>query len=137
MEFQKIIVNSITLITFITFIGFLLAITYYVLCFIYIMFRRRKNPPQKTPFEEFDFIENETEYFNEEEIQEFKDCSINYPLIFSEDEYEKVVYVHEVTSLIGMNENNGAPSRILIKIHSKTEPRRLLTYDLIEDDDRQ
>ena len=51
-------------------------------------------------------------YFTEEEVQEFKDGSINYPYIIVEKEQHEVIEVSEIVSLSGMANNNGTPTEL-------------------------
>jgi len=71
-------------------------------------------------------------YFTEEEIQDFKDDSINYPYVVVEKEQHEVIEVSEVVVLSGMANNNGTPTEIGIKVHTKGEPTKCLTYRLVE-----
>ena len=55
-------------------------------------------------------------YFTEEEIQDFKDDSINYPYVVVEKEQHEVIEVSEVVVLSGMANNNGTPTEIGITL---------------------
>ena len=72
------------------------------------------------------------EYFTEKEIQDFKDGSINYPYVLVEKEQYEVIEISEVVALSGMANNNGTPTEIEIKVHTKGEPTKCLTYRLAE-----
>jgi len=71
-------------------------------------------------------------YFTEKEIQDFKDGSINYPYVLVEKEQHEVIEISEVVALSGMANNNGTPTEIGIKVHTKGEPTKCLTYRLAE-----
>ena len=71
-------------------------------------------------------------YFTEEEVQEFKDGSINYPYIIVEKEQHEVIEVSEIVSLSGMANNNGTPTEIGVQVHAKGEPTKHLTYRLVQ-----
>ena len=71
-------------------------------------------------------------YFTEKEVQEFKDGSINFPLIIVGKEQHEVIEVSEIVSLSGMADNNGTPTEIGIQVHTKGEPSKHLTYRLVE-----
>lgn len=71
-------------------------------------------------------------YFTEEEVQNFKNGSINYPLIIVEKEQHEVIEISEIVSLSGMVDNNGIPNEIKIQVHSKNKPTKNLTYKLIQ-----
>lgn len=71
-------------------------------------------------------------YFTEKEVQEFKDGSINFPLIIVKKEQHEVIEVSEIVSISGMADNNGTPTEIGIQVHTKGEPTRHLTYRLVE-----
>ncbi len=75
-------------------------------------------------------------YFTEEEVQKFKDGSINYPLIIVEKEQHEVVEVSEIVSISGMADNNGTPTEIGIQVHTKGEPTKHLTYYLVKTKER-
>lgn len=70
------------------------------------------------------------QYFTEQEVQEFKDGSINYPFITFDKKEDEVLEVSEVTSIGGMATNNGTPTRITVRVHRKGELDKLLTYTL-------
>ncbi len=69
-------------------------------------------------------------YFTEKEIQDFKDGSINYPMIIVEKEQHQVVEVSQVVAIGGMATNNGTPNRISIQVHRKDKPTQYLNYIL-------
>ena len=71
-------------------------------------------------------------YFTEKEVQDFKDGSINYPLIIVEKEQHEVVEVSEIVSISGMVDNKGIPSEIGIQVHTKGEPTKHLFYKLVK-----
>lgn len=71
-------------------------------------------------------------YFTEKEVQDFKDGSINYPLIIVEKEYHEVIEVSEIVSISGMADNKGTPTEIGIQVHTKGEPTKHLKYRLVE-----
>ncbi len=71
-------------------------------------------------------------YFTEKEVQNFKNGSINYPLIIVAKEQHEVVEVSEIVSLSGMIDNNGIPNEIKIQVHTKDKPIKHLTYKLVE-----
>jgi hypothetical protein len=72
-------------------------------------------------------------YFTEEDVKNFKDGSIPYPLIVYEGEdLLDVVEVNEVVSLRGMADNNGTPNVITILKHVKGKPTERLEYTLTE-----
>jgi len=75
-------------------------------------------------------------YFTEEEVQNFKDGSINYPLIIVEKEQHEVVEVSEIVRIGGMVDNNGTPTEIGIQVHTKGEPTKHLTYKLVKTKER-
>ena len=70
-------------------------------------------------------------YFSEQEVQNFKDGSINFPLIVIEKEQHEVLEVTEVVHLSGMAQNNGTPTVIGIQVHTKGEPTKHLEYRLV------
>ena len=70
-------------------------------------------------------------YFTEEEVQDFKDGSINFPHIIVEKEQHEVLEVIEVVSLSGMAQNNGTPTVIGIQVHTKGKPTKHLEYRLV------
>ena len=71
-------------------------------------------------------------YFTEEEVQNFKNGSINYPLIIVEKEEHEVIEISEIVSLRGMVDNNGIPNEIGIQVHTKNKPTKNLTYKLVQ-----
>jgi len=71
-------------------------------------------------------------YFTEKEIEDFKNGSINYPMIIVKKEQHEAVQVSEVVAVSGMVDNNGTPSEIKIRVHNKGEESKLLTYHLVQ-----
>ena len=71
-------------------------------------------------------------YYTEKEVQDFKDGSINFPMIIIEKEQDEVIEVSEVVSISGMADNNGTPTEIGIQVHTKGEPTKHLTYRLVD-----
>lgn len=72
------------------------------------------------------------ELFTEEEIQDFKDCSLGFPWIIYEKHPDNVVEVYEVTSLSGMAKNKGVPTEITIFRHKIGQDEQKLIYKLVE-----
>ena len=70
-------------------------------------------------------------YFTEKEVQDFKDGSINYPIIIVEKEQHEVIEVSEIVSISGMADNNGTPTEIGIQVHTKGSPTKYVTYKLV------
>jgi len=70
-------------------------------------------------------------YFTEQEVQDFKDGSINFPLILWEKEQHRVIEVSQVVLLGGMAQNNGTPTVIGIQVHTKGKPTKHLEYRLV------
>jgi hypothetical protein len=71
-------------------------------------------------------------YFTEQEIQDFKDGSINYPYMVVEKEQHEVVEVSEIVRLSGMADNNGTPTEIGVQVHTKGGETKSLTYRLVQ-----
>ena len=72
------------------------------------------------------------EYFTEKEVQNFKDGSINYPMIIIEKEQNEVIEVSEVVAISGMADNNGTPLEISIQVHKKGKETEHLKYRLVK-----
>lgn len=70
-------------------------------------------------------------YFTEQEVQDFKDGSFNFPFIVVEKEQHEVLEVAEVVRLGGMAQNNGTPTVIGIQVHIKGKPTKHLEYRLV------
>ena len=70
-------------------------------------------------------------YYTEKEVQDFKNGSINFPMIIIEKEQDEVIEVSEVVSISGMAANNGTPSEIGIQVHRKGKEIEHLTYRLV------
>lgn len=69
-------------------------------------------------------------YFTEKEVKDFKDGSINYPMIIIEKEQYEVVEVSEIVGIGGMADNNGTPTEISIQVHRKGQAVENLRYVL-------
>jgi hypothetical protein len=69
-------------------------------------------------------------YFTEKEVKDFKDGSINYPMIIIEKEQDEVIEVSEVVGIGGMADNNGTPTEISIQVHRKGQAVENLRYVL-------
>ena len=70
-------------------------------------------------------------YYTEKEVQDFKDGSINYPLMIIEKKQNEVIEVSEVVAISGMADNNGIPLEISIQVHRKGKETKNLKYRLI------
>mgnify|MGYP003126881820 CR=1 FL=1 len=70
-------------------------------------------------------------YFTEKEVQDFKDGSLNYPMIIVEKEQDEVIEVSEVVAISGMADNNGTPLEINIQVHKKGKEAEQLKYRLV------
>ena len=69
-------------------------------------------------------------YYTEKEVQDFKDGSINFPMIIIEKEQDEVIEVSEVVLISGMADNNGTPTEIGIQVHRKGKETEHLKYRL-------
>tara|TARA_S200002703_G_scaffold54293_1_gene46941 strand:+ start:385 stop:609 length:225 start_codon:yes stop_codon:yes gene_type:complete len=70
-------------------------------------------------------------YFTEQEVQDFKNGSINFPYIIVEKEQHEVIEVSEIVRLSGMASNNGTPTGIHVQVHTKGKPTKHLRYQLV------
>ena len=75
------------------------------------------------------------EHYNlkvEEEVDNFKNGSIHYPLLIHDGTNERnIVEVNEIVMLSGMASNNGDPAEITIYKHQKGKEKKELVYRMV------
>lgn len=75
---------------------------------------------------------NSNEFFTEEEIDNFKNGSIPFPLLVHDNTKEKnIIEVNEIVMLSGMASNNGDPDKIIIYKHQKGKEKQTLVYKMV------
>jgi hypothetical protein len=75
----------------------------------------------------------EEKYFTPDEIKNFKEGSLKFPLFIYEGTNENnVIEVTEVISLGGMAENNGILTEITMYKHKKGKEKTRLVYTLTD-----
>ena len=75
---------------------------------------------------------NSNEFFTEEEIDNFKNGSIPFPLLVHDNTKEKnIIEVNEIVMLSGMASNNGDPDKITICKHQKGKEKQTLVYKMV------
>lgn len=71
-------------------------------------------------------------YFTQEEIENFKKGSLQYPfMVYEGINPNNVIEVSEIVSISGMANNNGTPTELTIHKHVKGKETERLTYRLI------
>jgi hypothetical protein len=74
----------------------------------------------------------QSNYFTEKEIQDFKDGSINFPYILYKDSSDQPCEVYEVVMISGMADRKGIPGEITIYRQQKGMAHQRLVYKLVE-----
>jgi len=75
---------------------------------------------------------NSNDFFTEEEVDNFKNGSIHYPLLIHDGTNERnIVEVNEIIMLSGMASNNGSPAKITIYKHQKGKEKQRLVYKMV------
>ncbi len=75
---------------------------------------------------------NSNDFFTEEEVDNFKNGSIHYPLLIHDGTKERnIVEVNEIVMLSGMASNNGDPAEITIYKHQKGKEKKKLVYRMV------
>jgi hypothetical protein len=75
---------------------------------------------------------NSNDFFTEEEVDNFKNGSIHYPLLIHDGTNERnIVEVNEIVMLSGMASNNGDPAEITIYKHQKGKEKKELVYRMV------
>jgi hypothetical protein len=81
-------------------------------------------------------MENTKKYFTEEEVQDFKNGSFQFPVAYYEgNDPKNVVEVTQVVGIGGMPNNNGIPTRIVMQKHHIDGTIISLEYMLISEQD--
>lgn len=71
-------------------------------------------------------------YFTDDEIKEFKERSLPFPLIVYEGtDPNNVIEVSEIVSIGGMSNNKGTPTKLTIYKHVKGKKTERLVYRLV------
>jgi hypothetical protein len=88
------------------------------------------NEDTKRQFYQTDSTSN---YFTDDEIKEFKEGSLPFPLIVYEgSDPNNVIEVSEIVAISGMNTNNGTPTELTIYKHVIGKETERLVYRLIQ-----
>lgn len=75
---------------------------------------------------------NSNEFFTEEEIDNFKNGSIPFPLLIHDGTKERnIIEVNEIIMMSGMASNNGNPEKITIYKHQKGKEKKTLVYKMV------
>ena len=73
---------------------------------------------------------NIMKYFTKQEIEAYKNNSLNFPSFLIENDQDEVIQVDEIVSMSGMAYNNGIPTEFTILSHRKDAPTKTLIYSL-------
>ena len=87
----------------------------------------------KEPIPKLDKPSTTGEYFSSDEIKEFKNGSLNLPLIcYTGTDPNNVTQVTEVVAIGGMADNEGIPTEITMYKHTKGKGKKVLVYKLVQ-----